>query len=92
MTVDAAMDPKRCCRQRLYRDAVPVAHRYEAPLAQITKYCRISETTLDNSPKKADVGHGTSQETAGTAELRDAKKWISLLVANVSGCGTPVPG
>jgi transposase len=74
------------------RDVVAVARKHEAPLAQIAKDFGISEATLHNWLKKADIEDGvspgaTEQEAAElreakkrkAAELRVAKKRIRLL-------------
>ena len=63
------------------RDVVAVARKHEAPLSQIAKDFGISEATLHNWLKKADVEDGvrpgfTEKEAA---ELRDARKRIRLL-------------
>ena len=63
------------------RDVVAVARKHEAPISQIAKYFGISEATLHNWLKKADVEDGvrpgvTEKEAA---ELRDARKRIRLL-------------
>lgn len=63
------------------RDVVAVARKHEAPLAQIAKDFGISEATLRNWLKKADIEDGippgvTEKEAA---ELREAKKRIRLL-------------
>lgn len=63
------------------RDVVAVARKHEAPLAQIAKDFGISEATLHNWLKKADIEDGivpgvTEKEAA---ELREAKKRIRLL-------------
>lgn len=63
------------------RDVVAVARKHEAPISQIAKDFGISEATLHNWLKKADIEDGarpglTQKETA---ELRDARKRIRLL-------------
>ncbi|WP_223979232.1 IS3 family transposase [Arthrobacter sp. NicSoilB8] len=63
------------------RDVVAVARKHEAPISQIAKDFGISEATLHNWLKKADVEDGvrpgvTEKEAA---ELRDARKRIRLL-------------
>ena len=63
------------------RDVVALARKHEAPLAQIAKDFGISEATLHNWLKKADiedcVSPGVTEKEA--AELREAKKRIRLL-------------
>lgn len=44
------------------RDVVAVARKHEAPLAQIAKDFGISEGTLNNWLKRADVEDGCGQE------------------------------
>ena len=63
------------------RDVVAVARKHEAPLAQIAKDFGISEATLHNWLKKADIEGGVSPGVTEkeTAELREAKKRIRLL-------------
>jgi len=63
------------------RDVVAVARKHEAPIAQIAKDFGISEATLHNWLKKADIEDGTRPgvTAAEAAELRDAKKRIRLL-------------
>jgi transposase-like protein len=61
--------------------AVAVARKHEAPISQIAKDFGISEATLHNWLKKADIEDGnrpgvTEREAA---ELRDARKRIRLL-------------
>ena len=63
------------------RDVVAVARKHEAPLAQIAKDFGISEATLHNWLKQADIedsiAPGVTEKEA--AELREAKKRIRLL-------------
>ena len=63
------------------RDVVAVARKHEAPISQIAKDFAISEATLHNWLKKADIEDGTrpgvTEQEAG--ELRDARKRIRLL-------------
>jgi transposase-like protein len=61
------------------RDVVAVARKHEAPLAQIA--FGISEATLHNWLKKADIEDGSSPGVTEkeAAELRDAKKRIRML-------------
>ncbi len=63
------------------RDVVAVARKHEAPLAQIAKDFGISEATLHNWLKKADIEDSVSPGVTEkeTAELREAKKRIRLL-------------
>jgi transposase len=63
------------------RDVVAVARKHEAPIAQIARDFGISEATLHNWLKKADIEDGTRPgvSVAEAAELRDAKKRIRLL-------------
>ena len=63
------------------RDVVAVARKHEAPLAQIAKDFGISEATLHNWLKKADIEDGVSPGATEkeAAELRDARKRIRLL-------------
>lgn len=62
-------------------DVVAVARKHEAPIAQIARDFGISEATLHNWLKKADIEDGTRPgvSVAEAAELRDAKKRIRLL-------------
>lgn len=62
-------------------DVVAVARQGQAPLSQIAKDFGISEGTLSNWLKKADVedGHRPGLSEADRAELREAKKRIRLL-------------
>ena len=63
------------------RDVVSVAHKHEAPISQIAKDFGISEATLHNWLKKADIQDGTRAGVtpAEAGELREAKKRIRLL-------------
>jgi transposase len=63
------------------RDVVAVARKHEAPLAQIAKDFGISEATLHNWLKKADMEDGVSPGVTEkeSADLREAKKRIRLL-------------
>lgn len=63
------------------RDVVAVARKHEAPISQIAKDFRISEATLHNWLKKADIEGGTRPGVTEkeAAELRDARKRIRLL-------------
>lgn len=60
---------------------VSVARKHEAPISQIARDFGISEATLHNWLKKADIEDGTlpGVSTVEAAELRDAKKRIRLL-------------
>ena len=62
-------------------DVVAVARKGQAPLAQIAKDFGISEGSLTNWMKKADIedGHRPGLTDADRAELREAKKRIRLL-------------
>jgi transposase len=62
-------------------DVVAVARKGQAPLAQIAKDFGISEGSLSNWMKKADIEDGTraGPSDADRAELREAKKRIRLL-------------
>lgn len=62
-------------------DVVAVARKGQAPLSQIGKDFGISEGSLANWMKKADVedGHRPGLTDSDRAELRDAKKRIRLL-------------
>lgn len=62
-------------------DVVAVARKGQAPLAQIAKDFGISEGSLTNWMKKADIedGHRPGPSDADRAELREAKKRIRLL-------------
>ena len=62
------------------RDVVAVARKHEAPISQIAKDFGISEATLHNWLKKADIEDGRLGVTEKeAAELRDARKRIRLL-------------
>lgn len=63
------------------RDVVAVARKHEAPICQIAKDFGISEATLHNWLKKADIEDGARPGVSAVeaAELRDAKKRIRLL-------------
>ena len=62
-------------------DVVAVARKGEASLAQIAKDFGISEGSLANWMKKADIedGHGPGLTDADRAELRELKKRNRLL-------------
>jgi transposase len=62
-------------------DVVAVARKGQAPIAQIAKDFGISEGSLTNWMKKADIedGHRPGLTDADRAELREAKKRIRLL-------------
>ena len=62
-------------------DVVAVARKGQAPLSQIAKDFGISEGTLSNWMKRADVqdGHRPGLTDAERVELRDTKKRIRLL-------------
>ena len=63
------------------RDVVAVARKREAPLFQIAKDFGVSEATLHNWLKKADIDDGNrpGMTKDESAELREAKKRIRLL-------------
>lgn len=63
------------------RDVVAVARKREAPLFQIAKDFGVSEATLHNWLKKADIedGNRPGMTKDESAELREAKKRIRLL-------------
>lgn len=63
------------------RDVVAVARKHETPIAQIARDFGISEATLHDWLKKADIEDGTlpGVSAAEAAELRDPKKRIRLL-------------
>jgi transposase len=63
------------------RDVVKVARKHEAPLGQIAKDFGISEATLHNWLKRADVDDGIRPglTTADASELREVKKRNRLL-------------
>ena len=62
-------------------DVVAVARKGQAPLSQIAKDFGISEGTLSNWLKRADVedGHRPGLIDAERVELRETKKRIRLL-------------
>jgi len=62
-------------------DVVAVARKGQAPLSQIAKDFGISEGTLSNWLKRADVqdGHRPGLTDAERVELRETKKRIRLL-------------
>jgi transposase len=63
------------------RDVVAVARKREAPLTQIAKDFGVSEATLYNWMKRADIEEGVrdGMTAAEQAELRDLKKRNRLL-------------
>jgi transposase len=63
------------------RDVVAVARKHEAPLNQIAKDFGVSEATLHNWLKRADVEEGVREGTtsADQKELRESRKRIKLL-------------
>ncbi|MDH6284943.1 transposase [Prescottella agglutinans] len=63
------------------RDVVAVARKGDAPLSRIAKDFGISEATLQNWLKKADIDDGVRPGTTSdeSAELREARKRIRLL-------------
>ncbi|TFD39912.1 hypothetical protein E3T40_00365 [Cryobacterium sp. TMT1-19] len=64
-----------------FRRDVAVARKHEAPLNQIARNFRISESCLANWLKKADVEEGVKPGVTEkeSVELGDAKKRIRLL-------------
>lgn len=67
------------CPVEFRRDVVAVAGKHEAPLAQIAKDCGISEATLHNWLRKADVEDGIAPGATDAAEIRALKKRVCLL-------------
>ena len=67
--------------QEFRDDVVAVARKGQAPLSQISKDFGISEGTLSNWLKRADVqdGHRPGLTDAERVELRETKKRIRLL-------------
>ena len=63
------------------RDVVAVARKREAPLNQIAKDFGISEATLQNWLKRADIDEGVRDgvTSAEQKELREARKRVKLL-------------
>ena len=63
------------------RDVVAVARKGETPLAQIAKDFGISENSITNWMKKADIEDGDRPGTTqvASAELREARRRIRLL-------------
>jgi transposase len=63
------------------RDVVAVARKHEAPLSQIARDFGISEATLQNWLKKADIEDGVRPglSEADAAEIRALKKRMRLL-------------
>lgn len=63
------------------RDVVAVARKREAPLTQIAKDFGVSEATLHNWMKRADVEDGVREgmTAAEQAEMRELKKRNRLL-------------
>lgn len=62
-------------------DVVRVARKHEAPISQIAKDFGISDATLHNWLKQADIDDGVKQgvTTEQAAELKAAQKRIRLL-------------
>lgn len=62
-------------------DVVSVARKGQAPLSQLAKDFGISEGTISNWMKRADVedGHRPGLTDAERVELRESKKRIRLL-------------
>jgi len=67
--------------QEFRDDVVAVARRHEAPLSQIAKDFGISDATLHNWLKRADVEDGVRPgvTTAEAAENRELKKRLRLV-------------
>jgi transposase-like protein len=67
--------------EELRRDVVAVARKHEAPLSQIARDFGISEATLHNWLRKADVDDGIRPgvTTAESEELRALKRRNRLL-------------
>ena len=63
------------------RDVVRVARKGEAPLCQIAKDFGVSEASLHNWLKRADIDEGVrpGTTTSESAELREVKKRNKLL-------------
>ena len=63
------------------RDVVAVARKGETPLAQIAKDFGISENSITNWMKKADIEDGTrvGSTAADQAENRELRKRLRLL-------------
>lgn len=71
----------RAYPEEFRRDVVAVARKREAPLAQIAKDFGVSEATLHNWVKRADIEDGVrdGMTTAEQAEMRELKKRNRLL-------------
>ena len=71
--------------KELRRDVVAVARKREAPYRQIAKDFGISEATLHNWMKQADVDDGVKPGVSSTetVELREAKKRVRVLEQEV---------
>jgi len=71
----------RAFPEEFRRDVVAVARKREAPLKQIAKGFGVSEATLHNWLKRADVEEGVRPglTVADAAELRELKKANRLL-------------
>ncbi len=67
--------------QEFRDDVVAVARRHEAPLSQIAKDFGISDATLHNWLKRADVEDGVRPgvTTAEAAENRELRKRLRLV-------------
>ncbi len=63
------------------RDVVAVARKREAPLKQIAQDFGISDATLQNWLKRADVDEGVRDGVTSSEqkELREARKRVKLL-------------
>ena len=71
--------------KELRRDVVAVARKREAPYRQVAKDFGISEATLHNWMKQADVDDGVKPGVSSTeaVELREAKKRVRVLEQEV---------
>jgi len=62
-------------------DVVAVARRHEAPLSQIAKDFGISDATLHNWIKRAEIEHGVRPgvTSAEAVQMRELKKRLRLV-------------
>ena len=67
--------------QEFRDDVVAVARRHEAPLSQIAKDFGISDATLHNWLKRAEIEDGVRPgvTTAEAAQMRELKKRLRLV-------------
>ena len=67
--------------RRVRRDVVAVARKREAPLKQIAQDFGISDATLQNWLKRADIDEGVRDGVTSSEqkELREARKRVKLL-------------